>query len=458
MSHILWNVCCELVRGCLDAFRGLAFVWQLDRDEEYVVVNNAPRAAPRTVMQQRRELRGTVARPAERIYRRRERVWKRVFQCVVTNAGIWLLVWTLLKMCSSGNDMSAGVIAILSHLIVLPIFVFTRIVLALWFSDIAGACLRTLNLDPPPSVEFRLAISWEFLFSFVTPTVARTRLSRGNTIFSTWSGKCSLIRHIFSTALSDVLVSLLLGCVFLAQGLLVSYLPLPAVLCSVISFIHLSLLNSMYSFEYFWSSRSVLLHKRIERLEAYLPYFIGFGAPLTFVSTLSSNFLLNGSVFGTFFPLLIISSYKASWERPKDSRRQTPVLNIFTPSRLVTDGFVNIFSGLVVQQPTIRMTQPGIEGLAVGLNKGHKVTKIDRKPRQNRRIGACSKKSKVVRELVREITGFAPYERRVLELLRISKDKRALKFLKKRVGTHLRAKKKREDLQSVIVAQRKHHK
>ncbi|XGW17800.1 hypothetical protein V3C99_002414 [Haemonchus contortus] len=311
MSHILWNVCCELVRGCLDAFRGLAFVWQLDKDEEYVVVNSAPRTAPRTVMQQRRELRGTVPRPAERIYRRRERVWKRVFQCVVTNAGIWLLVWTILRLCSSVSDVSAGPITILSHLIVLPIFLFTRIVLALWFSDIAGACLRTLNLDPPPSVEF-------------------------------------------STALSDVLVSLLLGCVFLAQGLLVSYLPLPSFLCSIISFIHLSLLNSMYSFEYFWSSRSVLLHKRIERLESYLPYFIGFGAPLTFVSTLSNNFLLNGSVFGTFFPLLIISSYKASWERPKDLRRHTPVISIFTPSRLVTDSFVNIFSGMVVQQPTIR--------------------------------------------------------------------------------------------------------
>lgn len=41
------------------------------------------------------------------------------------------------------------------------------------------------------------------------------------------------------------------------------------------------------------------------------------------------------------------------------------------------------------------MTQPGIEGLAVGLHKGHKVTKIERKPRQDRHIGACSKKSKV---------------------------------------------------------------
>ncbi|CAI4230494.1 unnamed protein product [Auanema sp. JU1783] len=104
------------------------------------------------------------------------------------------------------------------------------------------------------------------------------------------------------------------------------------------------------------------------------------------------------------------------------------------------------------------MAQPGIEALAVGLNKGHQVTKNVTKPKQSRRMGACSKKNKVVRDLVREITGFAPYEKRVLEMLRISKDKRALKFLKKRIGTHLRAKKKREELQNIIVAQRKHHK
>lgn len=310
MTHLLWDISCELVRGCLDAFKGLWFVSELDKDEEYIVVNDAPRAAPKTVMQQRRELRGTVARPAERIYRRRERVWKRVVQCLLTNGGIWIVIWILLKICSNGSEMSAGLFAVLSHLIALPIFLFTRIVLALWFSDIAGACLRALNLDPPRSIEF-------------------------------------------STALADLLVSLLLGCVFLVQGLLVSYLPLPSFLCSVISFVHLSLLNSMYSFEYFWSSRSALLHTRIERLEAYLPYFVGFGAPLTFVSTLSSNFLLNGCVFGTFFPLFIISSYKASWEKPKALRRHTPVLNIFTPSRLVTNGFVRFFSGMVVRSPAV---------------------------------------------------------------------------------------------------------
>lgn len=42
-----------------------------------------------------------------------------------------------------------------------------------------------------------------------------------------------------------------------------------------------------------------------------------------------------------------------------------------------------------------------------------------------------------------------------MELLRVSRDKRALKFLKKRLGTHLRAKKKRDELSNVLVQQRK---
>lgn len=35
---------------------------------------------------------------------------------------------------------------------------------------------------------------------------------------------------------------------------------------------------------------------------------------------------------------------------------------------------------------------------------------------------------------MREVTGFAPYEKRVLELLKVGRDKRALKFIKKRVS------------------------
>lgn len=39
--------------------------------------------------------------------------------------------------------------------------------------------------------------------------------------------------------------------------------------------------------------------------------------------------------------------------------------------------------------------------------------------------------------MIREVCGFAPYERRAMELLKVSKDKRALKFIKKRVSLDL---------------------
>merc|ERR1712156_806763 len=92
--------------------------------------------------------------------------------------------------------------------------------------------------------------------------------------------------------------------------------------------------------------------------------------------------------------------------------------------------------------------------LAVGLNKGYKVTKnegsFQRKDRPSRRKGVVTKHARFVRDLVREISGFSPYERRCQELLKISKDKRALKFCKKRLGTHIRGKRKREEMQMML--------
>ncbi len=48
-----------------------------------------------------------------------------------------------------------------------------------------------------------------------------------------------------------------------------------------------------------------------------------------------------------------------------------------------------------------------------------------------------TKHTKFVRDMIREVCGFAPYERRAMELLKVSKDKRALKFIKKRVRVQL---------------------
>ena len=45
-----------------------------------------------------------------------------------------------------------------------------------------------------------------------------------------------------------------------------------------------------------------------------------------------------------------------------------------------------------------------------------------------------SKRVKFARDLVREVCGQAPYEKRLIELLKVQRDKRALKFAKKRVS------------------------
>ena len=62
---------------------------------------------------------------------------------------------------------------------------------------------------------------------------------------------------------------------------------------------------------------------------------------------------------------------------------------------------------------------------------------------------------KLVREIVKEVAGLAPYEKRIAELLRIGKDKRALKYAKQKLGTHVRGKRKREEIAEILRKTRK---
>ncbi|KAK4203250.1 ribosomal protein L36e [Triangularia verruculosa] len=94
-------------------------------------------------------------------------------------------------------------------------------------------------------------------------------------------------------------------------------------------------------------------------------------------------------------------------------------------------------------------------GIAIGLNKGHKTTARVAKPRVSRTKGHLSKRTAFVRDLVKEVAGLAPYERRIIELLRNSKDKRARKLAKKKLGTFGRAKAKVEDMNRVITESRR---
>eukprot|EP00270_Netrium_digitus_P006608 TRINITY_DN191_c0_g1_i1.p1 TRINITY_DN191_c0_g1~~TRINITY_DN191_c0_g1_i1.p1 ORF type:complete len:127 (+),score=34.12 TRINITY_DN191_c0_g1_i1:1-381(+) len=89
-------------------------------------------------------------------------------------------------------------------------------------------------------------------------------------------------------------------------------------------------------------------------------------------------------------------------------------------------------------------------GIAAGMNRGHIVTFREKVMRPSDRKGILGKRTGFVRKLIREVVGFAPYEKRIMELLKVGKDKRALKLAKRKLGTHLRAKRKREEMTTTL--------
>ena len=87
----------------------------------------------------------------------------------------------------------------------------------------------------------------------------------------------------------------------------------------------------------------------------------------------------------------------------------------------------------------------------MGLNKGHVLTKIE-EPSKIKEL-RLRKRVPVIRKIVHEITGHAPYERKVMEILKQSKtnsQKLAYKLLKGSLGVHRRALRKREELRSAV--------
>ncbi|CRG99969.1 60S ribosomal protein L36, putative [Plasmodium relictum] len=95
-------------------------------------------------------------------------------------------------------------------------------------------------------------------------------------------------------------------------------------------------------------------------------------------------------------------------------------------------------------------------GIAVGFNSGHIVTK--RNIKINKKKKHPSKRKEFIKDVVREITGFSPYEKRLIELIKIgtsASTKRSLKYAKKKLGTHKRGKAKREEIQKIVMIQRR---
>lgn len=197
------------------------------------------------------------------IFRRESKILKQVLKCCTLNG---LFTWVSIVLFENGmlpslqymttilggDSNSWETIQLFLRIIfnlswVLPIFVLSKIVSGLWFQDIADEAYR-----------FRKGRTKGF------PNVSKF--------------------------LADTSFSVLVQILFFIQSYVVSFIPknIGAILC----FIHLCLLYSLYSFEYKWVNMGWELDKRLSYVESNWPYFIGFGTPLTILTSLPDSIIV----------------------------------------------------------------------------------------------------------------------------------------------------------------------
>jgi len=328
IAMALWQFLCDFGNGLKSSLRGFFVIWRLDRPQSAssstdlsASTVSSTEKAPRvnTVLQQRRLANSPPQRQPEVVVCRRPKAWKRVAQCVMVNlccvSLLYLMGW-IVRFVFSFFTILGHVdtwSAIASKLSVLPLFLASRFLNCLWFADIANASLRYRGLQA------------------VTPVS-------------------------ISRAVADFVMAILLETVFLLQSLLVIYVPLP--ISQLISYMHLSLLYALYSFEYLWMSRCCELTVRLARVENRWPFYLGFGCPLLIATTISQDFILNGCIFGCLFPFFIISGCMVDDDTlHKRDGIVYPVVHIFAPSLLVTNR-ISLWLSTVARNSPMKHARP----------------------------------------------------------------------------------------------------
>ena len=104
---------------------------------------------------------------------------------------------------------------------------------------------------------------------------------------------------------------------------------------SLIGFFLFCWQHSFFSFEYLWIMEGKTLKHRIKYFEEHIPYFSGFGAPLTLLVWISPQFISTG-IYALTFPLFIIQAIESEPVYKAPNAKSKPMrIPVFTATKWI---------------------------------------------------------------------------------------------------------------------------